>query len=155
MPVGDRIEVHTSFRFVVKIDEIAHAAFTECNLPTLQVETQALNEGGQNAYVHTLPVRIKAGTVTLKHGVTRDGKLFNWYRSVLNGYLKDALRTVTVEMYDYITQGRSAKMEPVFVWRFERAYPIKYSGPHLRTGEQALAVEEIEIAHHGFEVGEK
>ncbi|NWF69249.1 MAG: phage tail protein [Chloroflexi bacterium] len=143
---GDPIEVHASFRFTVSIDKVTHAAFTECNLPSLQVETQSLNEGGQNAYAHTLPIRVKAGTVTLKHGITKDGALLKWYLQVLRGEkLKDVWRTVTITMYD-------SMLNAISTWTFQRAYPVKWGGPQLRSGDQALAIEELEIAHHGFEV---
>lgn len=152
MPNHGVIEVHTGFRFVVEIKDISFAAFTECNLPTLQVETQTLNEGGLNGFVHTLPIRVKAGNVTLKHGVTRDARLLRWYFQVLEGNMADAMRQVTIRIYDYIYENNRSELKPVMTWTFEGAYPIKYSGPHLKTGDQALAVEELEIAHHGFQV---
>jgi phage tail-like protein len=142
---GDPVEIHAAFRFTVTVDGISQAAFTECNLPSLQVETQSLNEGGQNTYVHTLPVRVKAGNVTLKHGITKNRSLLEWYLQVLRGDIKKAMRTVTIVTYD-------VRRKPVATWTFHNAYPVKWGGPQLRTGDQALAIEELEFAHHGFEV---
>ncbi len=144
--VGKPIEIHATFRFTVKIDGIDSAAFTECTLPSLQVETQDLTEGGQNEFVHKLPVRVKAGPVKLRHGITKDKELLNWYMQVLRGDMKKAMRTVSVVMYD-------SKLKPVATWTFNRAYPIKWSGPALKASDQAIAIEELEIAHNGFEVG--
>ncbi len=142
---GEPIEIHASFRFTVNIDGMSYAAFTECTLPSLQVETQDIKEGGQNEYVHRLPMRIKAGSITLRHGITRDAEMLKWYLQVLNGDIAKATRTVEVIMY-------GADLKTLATWTFERAYPIKWSGPTLKTDDRALAIEVLELAHHGFSV---
>lgn len=142
---GEPINVHPGYRFTVAIDGVERAAFLECKMPSLQVETFDLKEGGLVNYVHRLPVRVNAGSVTLKHGVTRDHALLKWYIDVLNGAIKDAMRKVTVTIY-----GVDHKM--VERWIFDNAYPVKWSGPQLKSSEAALAIEELEIAHHGFTV---
>jgi phage tail-like protein len=144
-PTGKPIEVHGSFRFKVEIDGISYAAFTECNLPSLQVDTQEVQEGGLNEYSHKLPVRVKTGSVTLKHGITKDGALLKWYMQVMNGEIADATRTVKVIMFD-------SRMKPVSTFTFREAYPVKWGGPQLKAGDQSLAIEELELVHHGFEV---
>ena len=51
-------EAHASFRYVVNIDGVNVGAFTECTLPTLELDTQVIKEGGQNYFVHELPGQI-------------------------------------------------------------------------------------------------
>jgi phage tail-like protein len=142
---GQSVEAHPSFRYTVRIDNVNHAAFTECTLPSLQVETQDLNEGGQNEYAHKLPVRVKPGTIKLRQGITRDGELLIWYFQVLKGELKKALRPVTITIHD-------AALKPVMTFALQGAYPVRYNGPSLKAGDQALAIEELELAYHAFEV---
>jgi phage tail-like protein len=144
--VGQPIEFHATFRFKVLVDGINLAAFIECNLPSLQVETEDIKEGGQNTYTHRLPVRVNAGTVTLKQGITRNDQLLNWYLQVLRGDIESATRTVSVIILD------SIKI-PIATWTFYDAYPIKWGGLMLKSSDQAVAIEELELAHHGFEVG--
>jgi phage tail-like protein len=139
------IEFHSGFRFTVAIDNVNYAAFSEFRLPSLQVETMDIKEGGQNQYVHKMPVRINVGTASLKQGITRDFTLLNWYLQVLKGDMTGAIRQVSVKMYDV---GRV----PLIVWNFRDAYPVKWSGPSLKSDTSAVAIEEIEFVHHGFEV---
>lgn len=146
MQTGKLVEVHTGFRFMVTIDDVYAAVFTECTLPNLQVETMDVKEGGQNGFTHKLPVRVNVGTVKLKHGITHDIKLLNWYMLVLQGNIKDATRKVSVVLQDSVG-------EPISTWHFLNAYPIKWVGPQLKAGDNSVAIEEIELAHHGFEVG--
>ena len=135
---GGEIEVHGNFRFAVIVDGIAQAAFSECRLPNLQVETIDIKEGGQNTYVHRLPVRVNAGSVTLRHGVTRSASLLSWYLQVLNGDMQNAVRQVTVVVYD-------VARTPLATWSFRNAYPIKWSGPALKADDQGLVAVHIGV----------
>jgi phage tail-like protein len=139
-------DFNSTFRFTVNVDGISWAAFTEFTLPNLQVETQEIKEGGQNTYVHKLPVRVSPGTVTLRHGITRNSQLLEWYLQVLYGDISSATRQVTVTMYD-------VEFYPLITWNFRSAYPVKWTGPTLKASENAVAIEAIEFVHHGFEVG--
>lgn len=138
-------EFHSSFRFKVTVEGINFAAFTEFTLPSLQVETMDIKEGGQNTFVHKLPVRVTVGTATLRHGITGNLDLLKWYMQVLNGDLENAKRQVSVVMYD-------VHRMPLVTWNFRDAYPIKWSGPSLKSDTNTAAIEEIEFVHHGFEV---
>lgn len=144
--VQNFFETHDSFRFSVIIDGVTHATFSEFVMPSFQVETMEIKEGGQNAYVHKLPVRVSVGNATLKHGLSRDLKLLNWYMDVLKGNIKAARRYVMVVMYD-------VNRTPIVSWGFRDAYPIKWSGPSLKADNNTIAIEEIEFVHQGFEVG--
>jgi phage tail-like protein len=137
---------HGAFRFTVVIEGVPYGAFTEFTLPSLQVETQEIKEGGQNAYVHKLPVRVTVGSATLRHGISRDLTLLRWYLQVLNGDMQNATRQVAVVMYDSLHI-------PVAIWNFRNAYPVKWSGPTLKADNNSVAIEELEFVHHGFEVG--
>jgi phage tail-like protein len=135
----------SGFRFAVALDGVNLAAFSEFRLPSLSVQTVDIQEGGQNTYVHKLPVRVNVGPATLRHGITKDLTLLKWYLQVLKGDLENAYRQVTVVMYD-------VKRTPVVTWTFRQAIPVKWGGPTMKTDDNGVAIEEIEFIHHGFEV---
>lgn len=141
----DNKEFHRSYHFTVKVDGITQAIFLECTLPTLQLETIDVQEGGQNTFVHKLPVRVTVGTVKLKQGLSTSLDLLKWYMQVVNGDMEKARRQVEVTMYKY--EG-----EPSMSWGFKNAFPTRWTGPTLKTDQSALTIEELEIAHHGMEV---
>lgn len=147
---GEPIEIHSAFRFTVEIDGIAYAAFTECTLPNLEVETLEVKEGGHNEYTHKLPMRVKTGNITLRHGITKGVDLLKWYLQILQGQISDATRQVSVVMYGHLAAEQ--KIGPVVRWNFEKAYPVRWTGPTLKTDDAALAIEVLELAHHGFTV---
>jgi len=136
---------YNGFRFRVVIEGMYNLVFTEFRLPTLQVDTEKIQEGGQNSYVHQLPVRVNVGTVTLRHGLSRDISLLNWYLDIMKGDLEKAYRQVSVTLVD-------STSVPLVSWNFRNAYPIKWSGPSLKSDSSEIAIEEIEFVYHGFEV---
>ncbi len=144
--IKNLFESHVNFRFDVIVEGVVVAAFTECTLPTLQVETLEIKEGGQNTYTHKLPVRVNAGSITLKHGLSRRTELLSWYLQVLEGDIEEATRQVTVVMYDVMHI-------PLAIWNFRDAYPVKWTGPTLKSDGSEIAIESLELNYHGFEGG--
>jgi phage tail-like protein len=139
-------ELHNSIHFQVMIDDVHYGSFTECVLPDLQLETEDIKEGGQNTYIHKLPVRVNVGTVKLRHGITKDAELLTWYRQILRGDVANATRQVSIVLLD-------STGDILATWGFRDAYPVKWTAPSLKAGESAIAIEEIEFAHRGFEIG--
>ncbi len=136
---GERLEAHAAFRFAVQLDNSEEASFTECTLPSLEVDVLEQKEGGYNTGVHLLPGPVKAGRISLKRGLGRSSKLLSWYRDVANGNVREAQRNVSVIMYD-------AEQKQVLRLDFVRAYPVKWTGPSFRTADSAIAIETLELA---------
>ena len=148
MPAIDaKFEPHLTFRYMVQIDNVNSAVFTECKLPSFQIETLEIKEGGQNNFTHQLPIRVKAGSITLKNGISKDDELLKWYLDVLkalsSGALKDVVRNVNITML-------SVNHEPVSVFSLVDAYPKKWAGPNLKSDDRAVAIEELELAFTSF-----
>ena len=147
MPAGNgqRVETHAVFRFVVQIDGITEAVFTECTLPTLEVEIHEQKEGGLNTATHQIPGRIKAGKITLKRGITTSSDLLLWYMDVVRGQIDPSRRKVSVVMYD-------STSEEVLRWNFERAFPSKWTGPSFSSGKSEVAIETLELSYQSLDV---
>ncbi len=142
---GD-LEQYAAFRFMVAVDGINYAAFTEFTLPSIKMDPQEIKEGGQNAFTHQLPTRITVGSATLRQGVSNNFDLLKWYMDVLKGDIAAATRQVTVVMLD-------TTFQPIMTWTFRNAYPVKWGGPTFKTDSNSVAIEELEFVHHGFEIG--
>jgi phage tail-like protein len=132
---------HAACRFYVEIGDGGkqiQAVFTE--LSGLQVEMQVMEyeEGGTNSFVHRLPGRLKVGNITLKHGLTKSNDFLKWC-------MKLERKNVTVVMYD-------VKGQPVVRWHFNKAYPVKWTGPSFTADSTAMAIESVEITHQGLTV---
>ena len=136
--MSNRFDVYPGFRFVVTISGITGAVFTECTLPTIEWDVQEVKEGGLNSYTHQLPGLRKITKVTLKRGLVKEG-LLDWYQAVMNGEFADARRTITITLKDSMRQD-------VYSWNIANAYPTKWTGPQLKSDDNTIAVETLEIA---------
>ena len=143
--IGQRTKAHAAFRFAVQIEGITEAVFTECTLPTLEVEVHQQMEGGLNNAVHHLPGRVKAGKITLKRGISSSDKLLAWYMDIAQGKISSSRRTVSVVMYDSL-------LEEVMRWNFEGTFPSRWTGPSFVSGNSALAIETLELSYQSMDV---
>ncbi len=133
---------HIGLRFWVQIDGVEVAGFCECSPITIETETMDYPEGGLNTMVHRLPVRTKYGNITLKRGLDPGQDLFRWFMATLDGDTQR--KNVTISVYG--PQGSTAVEE----WHLRAAYPVKWTGPDLRTESGAVAVETLEFAYESI-----
>lgn len=136
---------HTSNRFYVMIDGTAQAIFTEVSGLQIETEVQEYAEGGNNGFVHRLPGRTRVGNITLKRGITGSNELFKWYMQIASGQKIDR-RNISLVMYDV------AGVE-LLRWNFLMAYPVKWIGPQFEANGNAAAIETLELAHAGLQMG--
>ena len=130
-----RAQVNAAFRFVVTVNGVPQAAFTECTLPAIDLEIEEVKEGGLNSYTHQLPGRRRATKVVLKNGVGKS-PIMAWYIESL--FHPVARRSITIVLLGPI-------LNPVLVWHIQDAYPVKWDGPSLRSSENAVAIQTLEL----------
>jgi phage tail-like protein len=132
-----RVATVPGYRFVVTIDGSPLGAFTECTLPAIDWEVEEVKEGGINSYVHQLPGRRRAMKISLKNGVGIANDVMVWYIRTMNEDF--SRRRVTITLL-------SPLLTPIMVWHIEDAYPVKWTGPQLRTGDNTVAIQTLELA---------
>ena len=146
---GQLVDPFATFKFHVEIGNIFEAAFTECSGLEMSNDVFEYHEGGENQFVHKFPGRTKVSNVILKRGFATSNELYKWYKD-----MEDCLRLgkrfsypqVTITLYSTVTQGTKAR------WILDKAFPVKWTGPTLKSDEAAIAIEILEIAHHGIHI---
>lgn len=128
-----------SFRFVVEGSAGPLGVFTECTLPTIEWELEEIKEGGRNDFIHMLPSRRKSARITLKNGVGKT-PLMDWFWNMLDG--KVDRRMITIKLLNL----QRNMNEPVLMLIIHRAYPIKWTGPQLKSDDNSIAIQSIEFA---------
>jgi phage tail-like protein len=121
---------------------VAAGAFQEVTGMGAQLEVVTYADGGRNDSVHRLPLRHSWNPITLKRGVVRDRLLWSWYETGLHDSL-GARRDGAVIMLD--EAGLPAKS-----WIFHGGLAAKWTGPDLHAEQNAVAIEQLEIAHEGL-----
>ena len=143
MPLAHRTDPYLGARFFVEIEGVDQGGFTECTGLQAEVEITDYQEGGNNGYIHKLAGRTKYTNVVLKRGVTDSTDLWDWFQDVSRGQIDR--KDVSVVLYN-------SEQEEVRRWNLREAFPSKWVGPAFNATTPAVAIETLELAHHGFEV---
>ena len=88
---GQRIDPFRNFNFLVEIDGISQAGFSECTGLSSTTEVIEYREGGNNTTVMKFQGRTIYGDITLKSGITDNLDLWQWRQDTINGLI--TLRT--------------------------------------------------------------
>src|SRR5260370_18919647 len=132
MADGKRNDPYGQFNFLVKIDGIVVAGFSEVSGLTTDTNIIEYREGSENVEtVRKLPGLMKYNNIVLKRGWTADTKLWTWRKSVIDG--KTQRKTGSIVLLD---ESRS----PALSWEFTEGWPSKWEGPALtaRTSEEEI-----------------
>ncbi len=142
---AERLKPVPGFRFAVEIDGVVAGYFTECHGLGMSRHVDEYREGGQNAYVHQLPGRLTQDKITLRRGLV-DDVLWKWFAG------NDGMFTFepTVERHDITITLYNVDLSKAQTWQVKSAFPTKWTGPDLKTDQSEVAVEVLELAHHGI-----
>jgi phage tail-like protein len=135
--------LNSSFRIVV--DGLPPADFSQCTGLASEVSVEEYQEGGENRFSYRFPSRAQVGNLVLKRGTTSDPSLWLWYAEyVARG------RVVPRDGQVLLLSAVDGALVPVRVWAFRRGWPVKMTGPDLDAMSAGVAIESVEIAHHGI-----
>lgn len=141
----DRHGPYRNVRYLLEIDGIAVAGFSQCSLPENSTEAVEYREGNDRPTVRKLWSLNSYGTLTLEKGTTEDSmELFEWRKLVEQGQVDEARRNIAVVVLD--EEG-----EPGPRWEFRDAWPTQYDAPDLDASGNEVAIESLEIDLEGME----
>jgi phage tail-like protein len=111
----------------------------------LSVETDVVEyRDGSSPEFHKIkmPGMQKFGNITMKRGIFEgDNDYFKWWNTV-------ALNTI--ERRDVTISLLNENHEPVVVWKVKNAWPSKVQSTDLKSDDNGVAIETIELAHEGL-----
>ncbi len=138
-----RPQLLTAYRFMIEIDGLLAAGFSEASGLVSETETMDYREGGLNQFVHQLPSQTKFVPIVLKRGMALSDELWQWYAAVSAGQIvRKSGSIILLNEHD----------EECRRWNFYDAYPTKWSGPELNAATSEVALEVVELAHNGFKM---
>ena len=145
MPAGQRNDPYGQFNFLVQIDNVTKAGFSEVSGLSHDTNVMEYREGSDNNHgvntVRMLAGLIKETRIVLKRGVTQDASLWNWRLAVLNGQTQRQSGSITL-----LDESRTKVMS----WSFHDGWPAKWEGPALNGKTSEVALETLEIVHEGL-----
>lgn len=131
-----------AYNFRVEVSSLTIGGFSEVSGLQAEIEVKEYREGGQNNYLHKLPGPVKyPNNLVLKRGLAAVDDLWSWYQEVLSGKIE--ARNGSIILYDAAGDERRR-------WNFFAAYPVRWIGPQLNASSSTIAVETLELVHHGL-----
>lgn len=129
----------------IKESEIDNS-FQEVSGISYSIETEAVNEGGENRFTYQLPKGIKYDPLVLKRGIAvKSSSLVAWCKETTEKFFaKVKTKIVVVSLLD-------EKHNTLMSWQFIDAYPTKYKVSAFNAEKSEIVIEEIELAYKRFE----
>ena len=146
MANGQGVDPLVSAQFAVEFQGVVVGAFQECTGMGSENEVVEYKASGPKGdyVIHKVPGRLTWNNITLKRGITDAMDLWEWRQLVEEGKVEEARKNGRLVMFDQT--GKE-----VARWNFTNAWPCKLTGPSPNAGENAAAIEELEITYEGYE----
>ncbi len=133
---GSRNDPFSAFNFLVEIDNVTVAGFSECSGLMTETDVIEYRTGNLDITVTKLPGLKKFGNITLKRGVTESLELWEWRKKVLDGRTERQSGSIVL-----LNEAR----EEALRWTFYEAWPRKYDWSALNAKTNEVAIETLEI----------
>ncbi len=128
---------YRNFNFLVEIDGITQAGFSDASGFGADNAPMEYREGGMTANVRKLPGMTKYGNITLKWGLTDSRELYDWFRDVTQGKVTRKNGSIVTLDLDGSEKVR---------WNFYDAWPTKWTGPTFTAKGNDVTIETLELA---------
>lgn len=120
------------------------ARFQSVSGLSVEYDMEEFREGGENRFIHKLPVRTKYSDLVLKRGMVTDSQVIGWFL--------DAFRDRKFKPADVDVILMNEKGEPLRTWNVTHAIPKKWIISDFNSGENAIVIETLELSYRYFTV---
>jgi phage tail-like protein len=122
------------------------AAFKEVSGISKELSMEEVVCGGENRFKYRLPTVATSQNLVLKRALIPEGsKLIDWCASTMDESLASPIKTHDVSVSLFDASGTVSVM-----WTFYNAYPVKYAVSDLKSQENEIVLETIELAYTYF-----
>jgi len=137
MATAQRVDQYKNFRFLVEIEGIVQAGFSEVSGFGSEVEVVEYREGGDTSTVRKLPGKTTYRDITLKWGITDSHELYDWHRAAVNGQVDR--KHGSILLLDDLGQEKVR-------WNFFDAWPSKWEGASLNATGKEVAIDALTVS---------
>jgi phage tail-like protein len=132
-----RVDPYKNFRFLVEIDGIVQAGFSDVSGFGSNVEVIEYREGGDVQSVRKLPGKVSYPDITLKWGITDSRELYDWHRAAVEGNVQR--KNGSIILLDDAAQEKAR-------WNFFEAWPSKWDGADFSAKGNDVAIDTLTVS---------
>jgi phage tail-like protein len=131
------------FHFSVKVGN-SEIAFSEVSGLETSIETKEVHSGGDNSTVYHLPDKIKFADLVLKRSIiSKNDSFFSWCKK----NMVTASSSCLVDPKSIEVSLLNEENSPLATWRFEGAYPTKWSFNTLDAMKNEILIESVTLKY--------
>ena len=134
---GQRVDPYKNFRFLVEIEGIVQAGFSEASGFGSDVEVVEYREGGDTPTVRKLPGKVSYPDLTLKWGITDSRELYDWHRAAVDGQVER--KNGSILLLDDLGAEQVR-------WNFFDAWPSKWEGASFNATGNEVAIDSLTVS---------
>ncbi|WP_305989065.1 phage tail protein [Roseibium sp. MMSF_3544] len=116
--------------------------FREVSGLSMELEQETVTEGGENRFVHKVPVRASYPDLVLKRGLIAESAVTQWIR--------DAIQSLVIRPITLSVVLLDPKLEPLRTFSVVNAWPKKWTVSDFNAETSEVAVETLELAYAYF-----
>jgi phage tail-like protein len=116
--------------------------FREVSGLTMELEQETITEGGENRFVHKVPVRASYPDLVLKRGLIAESAVTQWIRDAVQGFVIRPV-TLSVSLLD-------PQRNPLRTFEFTNVWPKKWTLSDFNAETNDIVVETLELAYAYF-----
>jgi len=142
MPPVRRDDPYPAYNFQVIITGVSNdgkavsGSFSEVTGLEVSLDPILYRNGSEDITQRKIPGLKKFTDITLKRGVTGDVDFWNWIVKGLNGQVQRVSGAILL-----LDENRQEVMR----WKFDRAWPSKFTGPALHAANNEIAIDTLVI----------
>lgn len=140
-----RVDPYKNFRFLVELDGIVQAGFTDCTGFGSHVEPVEYREGGDPNQVRKLLGKATYPDIMLKWGVTDSHELYDWHLAALHGEVQRKNGSIILQ---------DDRAQEKVRWNFFNAWASKWEGSALSAKGNEVAIESLTVSCERLERAE-
>lgn len=129
------------------INEDQEARFQYVSGLDVKIETEAIQEGGENRFSRKLPKALQYSNLVLKRGLLVGSPFMTWINKAVQNFTFEPKRVHVLLMNE--------NGEPLVNWTFYNAYPVAVHVSDLNATENSYAIETLELAYDYYERTDK
>ena len=108
------------------------------------LDTEEYDEGGENRYKHTLPLKTKYPNLVLKRGMSGSSEVNEWARNAIQNFEFQPINITVILMNDTLA--------PIYAWNVKDVIPVKWNVDGFNAEESKIVIETLELSYNYFTV---
>jgi phage tail-like protein len=138
---GGNPTVMSASTFVIQVDGVKVATFSELSGINTEVESVEYISTGPEGIVHTKQYgKTKPPTVTLKRGLDPQTYMWAWHQMVLQG---DPMARKTCSLQLFAASNSPKADQPIITYLLENAWPSKLEIGGMKAGATEIVTETV------------